>query len=115
MYQLRIYETVSQRPRGDRDMFRHDSSSFEVVLVTKFDRASLATFDQYDFFHSTIRGNRLEYLKKALDYANSVASVFGAAEIIGPELTRKEKEIMDTEAEIRRLNQKLQDLKRMSL
>lgn len=109
--QLRIYETVTQRPNGDRDTQRHPSSAFEVVLVNGDKRTTIFKNDQYDHWWSTIQGNRLTYLKEAMDAASRMAETLGGCEIIGIDVTHIESEIMELQKRINSDMRKLNELK----
>lgn len=110
---IKVFETVSQEPNGDRDPNRHPCSKFEVVLHNEdTDKSTIVgVFDQYDPWWTHINGTRAEYLDKALSKAKEMSEALGGVKIEGPDLTNHEKAIVDTEKEIKRLQAKLSDLK----
>lgn len=112
--EIRVYERVTMRPRGDRDTRTHPSSAFEVVLVNGDRRSTVYRNDQFDHWWTSINGTREEYLNKAMDAAESLAETLGACEIVGVNATKDEvraeelrrKIAKDTE-ELRKLEEKL--------
>lgn len=110
--QIKVYETVTQQPNGDRDVLRHPSSAFEVYLVKDNKRFRVFKNNQFDRFHCHISGTRLEYLNEAMKHAEELALVLDGCEIVGVDLTKDEKRMMELEAEISRLTSELNLLKR---
>ncbi len=113
--QIRVYETVSQMPNGDRDTQRHPCSKFEVVLVNGDKRSTIFKNDQFDGNWVSIIGSREAYLKEAMDKAEEFALTMGACEIVGVNATKHEKEIMDLEHKIKLDQAHLAELKRRYL
>lgn len=109
--QIRIYETVSQKPNGDRDPHTHPCSAFKVVLTNGDRSSTVFENDQFDPWWSHINGTREQYLAEATKFAEDLAKTLGGAEIVGIALTKREKEITDLEARIKHDQQKLQKLK----
>lgn len=110
--QIRIYETVSQKPNGDRDPHTHPCSAFEVVLVNGDRRSTIFKNDQFDPWWTHINGTREQYLAEATKAAEDMAKTLGSCEIVGVQLTKREKEITDLEASIKRDQEKLAKLKK---
>lgn len=113
--QIRIYETVDQRPNGDRDPQRHPSSKFEVYLVSGERRTLVFKNDQFDPFYVSIKGTRDQYLSEAMKFARELSQTLGSCEIVGVELTKEEKEIAELEVSIRRDIDRLNKLKKKVL
>lgn len=109
--QIRVYETVSQRPNGDRDTRVHSSSEFRVVLVNGDRRTTVFQNDQFDRHWTSINGTRDEYLRNAMAAASELAKTLGTCEIVGVEITNREKEIADLEVSIERDQARLKKLK----
>lgn len=109
--EIKIFETVSQQPNGDRDTCRHPSSSFEVVLVNGDIRKVIFKNDQFKPWWCHIEGTRTQYLNEAEEFARDMAKTLGLKGFKSVNMTKREKEIMDTEAEINRLQLKLAKLK----
>lgn len=113
--QIRVYETVTMRPNGDRDPGRHPCSSFDVVLVNGERKFCFFHIDQFNNFNCSIDGTRLSHLKHAMDAADAMARVIGTVEIVGIEVTKLEKEMMDLESSIKRDQIRLNELRRKVL
>lgn len=71
--------------------------------------------DQYDSVDGSIMGTREAYLQEAMNKADELAVVLGAAEIVGIEATRLEKQMMDLEKIIKESQFELDELKRRSM
>lgn len=117
MIVIKIYETVTQEPNGDRDISRHPCSKFEVLLFNEELNIShiVKIFDQFDSSWTGIRGTRDGLHKEARSYAESLGLVLNGMKIQDADETKNEKEIMDAQAEIRRLEEKIKDLKKAGL
>lgn len=108
--ELRVYETVSQKPNGDRDTRTHPSSSFEVVLVNGDLRSVMFSNDQFDKWWCHINGTRKEYLDEALKKADEIAKTLGGIKVIHPDRTAHEKKVIDVKARIRASQDELKKL-----
>jgi hypothetical protein len=113
--QIRIYETVSQKPNGDRATKLSPSSSFEVVLINGENRSTIFKNNQFNSFWTYVEGTREQYLAEAMKAAEDMAKTLGGCEIVGVQFTKREKEITDLEASIKRDQEKLQNLKKLIL
>jgi hypothetical protein len=108
---IKIFETVSLMPNGDRDTQRHPSSAFEVVLENdKGDKFTVFKNNQFDSNWCSIKGSRQGHLNAAFFQAEELATVLGDVEILGPDVTKKEKDIMDIQARIERDKKELERL-----
>lgn len=112
--QLRVYETISQHPRGDRDTKLHPSSAFKVVLVgVTGRRTTIFSNDQYDPWWTTINGTREQYLNEAMKAAENMAKTLGAAEIVGVQITRHEVEANELRERIAKDTERLAELEEL--
>lgn len=112
--QIKVYEKVEQRPHGDRDTRTHPCSSFKVVLINNGLRATVFSNNQWNGFHCHIKGTRAEYLNQAMDRASQIATVLGAAEIVGVDQTKHEVRAAEVRAEIKKLQDELELLKEIN-
>jgi hypothetical protein len=108
--ELRIYEFVTQEPKGDRDPHRHPCSRFHVVLVNGDKRVTLFNKSQFDPQWCTIQGTREQLHRVALEYANSVADVLSVP-IVDVHETRLEARIIALEAEVKAKQEELDRLR----
>lgn len=113
--QIRVYEEVTQEPRGDRDPQRHDCSAFSVYLVNGSKRSLIFSNNQFDPNWTTINGSRNEYLREAMKAAETFAETLGGCEIVGVELTKHEVRVKQLEKEIKERQIELDKLRKQVL
>jgi hypothetical protein len=76
-YTLVVREKISKKPDGDRATTTKDCSVFEVWIRDHGDsEVLLASFDQYDNWHSSIKDHG-RTSQEAIVYADRLADFFG--------------------------------------